>query len=109
METLNKNREHNVTEIYQLREEKPFGVGDVASVIGRGLGTVLFYVLAFLQPVVRMVTGYVWPLTLVLAGFAWYAFPEKAEIWHGLVVISVLSFVAALGYDWLLMKLAPRQ
>jgi len=53
----------------------------------------VFLVLYFLRAPIMMVCSMLYLPLFLLALFAWYAFPEKPQMWGGFGVISLLSFV----------------
>lgn len=69
----------------------------------------VFLVLYFLRaPVVLLCSVLYLPLFL-LALFAWYAFPEKPQMWGSFGVVSFVSFVLMYLYDLILGWLSPQE
>lgn len=67
----------------------------------------VFLVLYFLRmPVMLLCSMLYFPLFL-LALFAWYAIPEKPQMWGSFGVISFVSFLLMYAYDVLLGWLSP--
>lgn len=58
------------------------------------------------MPVMLLCSMLYFPLFL-LALFAWYAFPEKPQMWGSFGVISFVSFLLMYAYDLVLGWLLP--
>lgn len=69
----------------------------------------VFLVLYFLRtPVIALCSVFYLPLFL-LALFAWYAFPEKPQMWGGFGFVSFVSFALMYLYDLILGWLSPNE
>ena len=69
----------------------------------------VFLILYFLRAPVMVVCSMLYLPLFLLALFAWYAFPEKPQMWGGFGVISLLSFVLMYVYDLVLSWLSPHE
>jgi hypothetical protein len=69
----------------------------------------IFFALYFLRAPVMMLCSMLYLPLFLLALFAWYAFPEKSQMWGGFGIISLLSFVLMYVYDLVLSWLSPHE
>ena len=69
----------------------------------------IFLMLYFLRAPVMVACSMLYLPLFLLALFAWYAFPEKPQMWGGFGVISLLSFVLMYVYDLVLSWLSPHE
>lgn len=69
----------------------------------------LFLVLYWLRtPLVLICSVLTLPMFL-LALFAWYAFPQKPQMYGSFGLVSFTAFVIMYGYDFLLAWLSPQK
>lgn len=68
----------------------------------------IFLVLYWLRMPVVLVCNLISIPALIAWLFAWYAFPEKPAMVWGFAVISLICFVIAWSYDFVLMLLSPQ-
>ena len=94
---------------YQSESSRNWTFWNVVKVVVMVVRMPVFLVLYFLRTPVMMVCSMLYLPLFLLALFAWYAFPEKPQMWGGFGVISLLSFVLMYVYDLVLSWLSPHE
>ena len=84
-------------------------LGNMARVLLNIVRLPVFVVLYFLRAPVMLLCSVLYLPLFLLALFAWYAFPEKPQMWGGLGVISLVSCVLMYVYDLVLSWLSPHE
>ena len=84
-------------------------LGNMARVLLNIVRLPVFVVLYFLRAPVMLLCSVLYLPLFLLALFAWYAFPEKPQMWGSFGVVSFVSFMLMYLYDLILGWLSPQE